>query len=138
MKRLEKRRIRLSNLRFLNIEPNILLHVRFKSSEMRVVCFEMIDSVEPVRSKDNLRATGKKGTVLVDVIKFVDSPERIISVFVWFDPVDFFYSLGLIPLTFLALSASYLVRVSAMGNSICLSSLSVRVGQPIKASCCAR
>jgi hypothetical protein len=34
---------------------------------------------------------GKEGTVFVDVIKLVDSPERIVSAFVWFEPVDLFY-----------------------------------------------
>ncbi len=87
MKRWEQR-IRLRNLRLadrsLDFDLNILLHARFDSGEMGVLCFEQVGSIEPMRSKEKVVRNGKEGAMLVDVIKLVDSPERIVPAFIRF------------------------------------------------------
>src|SRR5579871_2466190 len=87
-----EQRIRLSNLRladrFLNFELNVLLHLCFDSGEEGILCPQQIRPVEPVGSEQKIVRQGEQGTVLVDVIQLVDSPERIVPAFVWFEPID--------------------------------------------------
>ena len=114
-------RIRFGNLRlaerFLNFDLNILLHLRFDSGEEGILGFHQISSAIPIGSKEKVVSQGKEGTVLVDVVKLVDSPERIIPTFVWFEPVDCLNSLQKHSLYFfLGLSASYISTVSAIGK----------------------
>ena len=50
-----EQRVTLSNIRLadrrLNFGLNVLLHVRFDSGEIGVVCFEQIGALKPVGSK---------------------------------------------------------------------------------------
>src|ERR1700680_3999394 len=90
-----EQRITLRNLRltdrFLNFGLNILLHVRFDPGEIGVICLEHIASREPIGGKDKVVCNGKEGAVFVDVIQLMDSPKRITSALVWFEPVDSFF-----------------------------------------------
>jgi hypothetical protein len=91
--------IRLGNLRiaerFLKFELDILLRARFESDEMGAFSFVQVSpTIKPVGSEEKIVCNGEQRAVLVDVIKFVDSPERVIAAFVRFEPIDSFYSLG--------------------------------------------
>jgi len=92
-----EQRIRPGNIRladrFLNFNLNILLNVRFDSGECGVFCFHQISAIEPIGSEKKIVGDGEQGTVLVDVVKLVDSPERIIPASVRFESVDSFFSL---------------------------------------------
>lgn len=98
MERWEKRitpgSLRLTD-RLVNFELHILLHLIIKNSgEMWGVCLEPIVPFEPVGIEEVVVVNGKQGTVLVDVIKLVDSPERLIPPFVWPKLIDFLYRQG--------------------------------------------
>src|SRR5258708_12321572 len=77
--------------RFLHFGLNILLHLRLNTGEVGVLCFQEISPWHPIRREKEIRRNGKQGTVLVHNVKLVDSPERIISALVRFEPVDSFY-----------------------------------------------
>lgn len=81
------RNLRLAD-RFLNLELNIVFHLRFDSGEAWFLCFEHIGAREPISRKRDMRRNAKKGTVFIDVVKLMDSPERIIPAFVWFEPIN--------------------------------------------------
>lgn len=88
--RITIRNLRLSN-RFINFELHILLHLRINASEVWGICLEPIIPVEPVPPKQIIMRHGKKGAVFVDIVKLMDSPERIVPAFVWFERIDSFY-----------------------------------------------
>lgn len=87
-----EQRVRICNLRlaerFLNFELDLLLQRCFDSGEEWILGFYEISSVEPVSSEQEMVCQGKKGTVLVDVVELMDSPEIIASTFVWFAPIN--------------------------------------------------
>ena len=88
-------RIRPGNIRlahrFLNFNPNTLLDVGLNFGESWIFCFHQISTGEPIRREQEIVRNRKQGTVLVDIVKFVDSPERIVSAFVRLEPVDSFF-----------------------------------------------
>jgi hypothetical protein len=85
-------RIRFGDLRltyrFFNLELNVLLNLRFDSGEEGILCFQQISTGKPIGGKQEIIAQGKQGTVLVDVIKLMDSPERAIPSSVWFERIN--------------------------------------------------
>jgi len=87
-----EKRIRLCNLRlterFLNFELHILLHLRFYSGEEAIVGFHQIGAGKPVSGKQEIVCHGKQGSMLINVVELVDSPERIVPTFVRFKPID--------------------------------------------------
>ncbi len=80
--RITLRNLRLAD-RFLNVELHILLHLFIKPGEMWVACFEQERPriVHPVSGEKTVMVSGQEGTVLVDVIELVNSPERIVPAF---------------------------------------------------------
>jgi hypothetical protein len=86
-------KIRLAD-RVLNFNLNILLNVRLNSGESGVFCFHQVCAIEPIGSEKKIVGNGKQGTVLIDVVKLVHSPESIVPTLVWFEPVDSFFGLG--------------------------------------------
>jgi hypothetical protein len=93
-----KNRITARNLliaqRFLNLELHVLLHLRvIESGKCWGVLLEKEIPVEPVRKENEIIRTGSERTMLVDAIKFMDSPEVKIPAFVWFQEIESFYSL---------------------------------------------
>ncbi len=104
LKRWEQR-ITLTNLglvdRFFNLEIHIILHLRRKDTgEQWGVCIECprADQVghlirEPWGLEESILSDHKNKSVLVNIVQFMDTPERIIPAFVWFEPIDSFYRL---------------------------------------------
>lgn len=79
---------------FLNFELKVLLHVRIKESgKVWVICFEPVRTPvpEPISNEKVVPFDSEKGSVLVDVIKLVQSPQKLISTLVRFEVVDVFY-----------------------------------------------
>jgi len=96
--RITRRNLKIAE-RFVNFELQILLHVRVVDSrELWVVCLEVVreetDVPKPVSNQEAVIGVGEKRSVLVDVIKLVDFPKRVIPAFVWFESVDSFYRFG--------------------------------------------
>jgi hypothetical protein len=104
MERWEKR-ITFRNLRlferFTNFELNLILHFSVEdSAEMRLACFhpkgvELAAQrmVNPGRLENCVAVDGEQEPVFVDVVKFVESPEKLITSAVRFESIDRFYSL---------------------------------------------
>src|SRR5271169_2439541 len=55
------------------------------------ICLEPIIAIEPVAKEEIVVRHGKKGAMLVNIIKLVDSPERLVAALVWFDVINSFY-----------------------------------------------
>ncbi len=93
-----EQRIRFGDLRlaerFLDFRLNILLHLRLDSGEEGILGFHQVSTGEPIGGEKEVLSQGKKGTVLVNVIKLADSPERVVPAFVWFEPIDSFNGFG--------------------------------------------
>jgi len=96
MERWEKR-ITLRNLRiadrFLNFELHIILHLRVKDSgEVWGLCLEKVrPHLKPIPGELIILPNGKQGTMLVNNIKLMDAPERIVPTFVWAERINSFY-----------------------------------------------
>jgi len=91
-----EQRITIHNLcladRFLDFELQILLHFIAKDTgEMRVACFHQVAGGYPVGDKEVVAPNGEQGAVLINVIKLVESPERVIPAFVGLESIDDFY-----------------------------------------------
>ena len=72
--RITARNLRLTD-RFVNFVLHIILHLLIKDTgKMWGICLEPIVPVEPVAKEEIVVRHGKKGAMLVDVIKLVDSP----------------------------------------------------------------
>jgi hypothetical protein len=81
--RITARNLRLRE-RFLNLELHILLHLFVVESGKRWgVLLEKEIPIEPIRKKDEILGNGRDSTVLVDAVKFMDSPEMKVPAFVW-------------------------------------------------------
>ena len=98
--RITRRNLRLAD-RFINFELHILLHFSVKNSdptEMWVACFNVVRPIavlsEPVSNKEAIIVVSEKSAVLVNVVKLVDSPERVIPTTVRFERINRFYSFG--------------------------------------------
>ncbi len=103
MERWDKR-LTFQNLRFIErfVDFELEILIRYGSSDAFddplkdwIACLEPEPAVEPVAGEQKVVSDREEKTVLVDVIKLMDFPERFVSALVRFEPVDRFY--GLLP-----------------------------------------
>ena len=93
--RITLRNLRLSD-RFLKLELHILLDFIVKDTGERwIACLEKIpEGREPIVQHDAIAVNRKQSTMLIDVVKLVDSPEQIVPILVWLECIDSFYGFG--------------------------------------------
>jgi hypothetical protein len=86
--RIMARNLRLAQ-RFLNLELHILLHLRvIETGVVWGVLLEKEVSTEPVGVEKVVMGEREQCSMLIDAVKFVDAPERIVPAFVWFEPIE--------------------------------------------------
>jgi hypothetical protein len=91
--RITARNLRLAQ-RFLNLELHILLHLRvIKTSIGWGILLEKEIPIEPVGMQEKVMGKREQRSMLINAVKFVDAPERVIPTFVWFEPIESFYDL---------------------------------------------
>jgi hypothetical protein len=96
-KRLTFQNLRFTE-RFVDSELEILIRYRFIYAfddplKDWIACLEPVTAVEPVAGEQKVVSDREEKTMLVDIIKLMDFPERFVSTLVRFEPVDRFYSL---------------------------------------------
>ena len=105
--RISRKNMRLAD-RFVNLEVHVLLHFAIEVSNRRelwVACFEVERSRvsggadlgilnQPISDQHTVAGIGKKLPVFVNVVKLMDTPERVVSTLVRLERVNSFYCFG--------------------------------------------
>ncbi len=80
--------------RFLNLELHILLHLRIiETGIVWGVLLEKELPVEPRGVQKEVMSKREQSSMLINAVKLVNAPERIIPAFVWLEPIQSFYDL---------------------------------------------
>jgi len=121
-KRITPRDLRLAE-RFADFELNLILHFSVEdSAEMRLACIhhKRVElrshrAIDPIRLESGVMVDGEQEPVLVGIIKFVESPEKVVSAAIRLESVDSFY--GLRPHTLYSSNHSHKSQVLSWSRS---------------------